>query len=95
MEVTINVDLVDLIIILIIGFIAGSAAAALILRGGGSMLYNTLLGVIGAIIGQFIFSSLNINLQGELLQRSISIADIVIAFVGAVLLLLLVSVVRR
>jgi len=95
MEISINVDLVDLIIFAIIGFVAGTAAARLMVRGGGSTISNTLLGIIGAFIGQFIFNSLNVSLSGELLNRSISLADIVIAFVGALVLLILAGILRR
>jgi uncharacterized membrane protein YeaQ/YmgE (transglycosylase-associated protein family) len=95
MEITINVDLVDLVIFLIIGFVAGTAAARLMVRGGGSTISNTLLGIVGAFIGQFIFDSLNIELTGELLKRSISLADIVVAFLGALVLLIIAGILRR
>jgi uncharacterized membrane protein YeaQ/YmgE (transglycosylase-associated protein family) len=91
-----EMDAIDLIILLIIGFIAGNAAVALMSRyRRQNAILNTAIGVVGAVVGQFVFRQLDIDLEGEFFSRSISIAEVTIAFVGALLLLLVAYLVRR
>ena len=89
MTITIDADLVAL---LIIGFIAGTAAAAVLGRGRRSMLWNGLIGVLGAFLGTVLFDALNLNDDiPEFLQGSISVADIVVAIVGAAIIMLVAN----
>lgn len=96
MTIQLTFDLIDLIIFLIIAFIAGTAASALLVRYRyRSAVVTTILGMIGAFVGQYLFRALDLQLSGEFFQRAISIADITIAFLGAVIILLLAGLVRR
>jgi uncharacterized membrane protein YeaQ/YmgE (transglycosylase-associated protein family) len=87
---TITIDS-DLIALLLVGLIAGTAAASLLERStyaSANWVRNVIIGVLGAFIGALIFDVLNLNDDiPEILSGTISVADIVVAFVGAVVLL--------
>ena len=87
----------EILALIIVGLLAGSAAASVMgtswarRKGskGGRWLYFAVIGVLGALVGQLLFSALDIELP-ELLSASITVADIAVAFVGAVLILVVV-----
>ena len=75
---------------LIIGLIAGFLAN-IVLRGGGrSTMSNIIIGLLGAIVGGFLFTVLGIqtpaSLEGGITLRYI---DIIVAFIGAVIVIAL------
>ena len=85
---------VQLIVWLIIGAIAGTLASVLFSgrkRGYGA-LAHIIIGLIGALIGGVLFEILPIDLG--LSAISISLEDILAAFVGSLLLLLVMSAIR-
>ncbi len=85
---------VQLIVWLIIGAIAGTLAGVLFSgrkRGYGT-LANIMIGLIGALIGGVLFEILPIDLG--LGAISISLEDILTAFVGSLLLLVIMSAIR-
>jgi uncharacterized membrane protein YeaQ/YmgE (transglycosylase-associated protein family) len=95
---TITVD-ADLIALIIIGFVAGSTAAMLFERRRDSnamWVRNIIIGVIGAFIGAFLFDQLGLrdDIPG-ILMGEITPADILVAFVGAAVLMLIAAVIRR
>jgi uncharacterized membrane protein YeaQ/YmgE (transglycosylase-associated protein family) len=84
-----QMTLEQLVLWIIIGGIAGLLADAAV-RGikvglGGAIS----VGILGAIIGGWLFTQLGINLGAGLL------GEILVAFIGAVLLLLLLRALRR
>jgi uncharacterized membrane protein YeaQ/YmgE (transglycosylase-associated protein family) len=94
---TITVD-TGLFTLLVAGLISGTASAAVTAGMGrvrGRWLRNIIIGVLGAILGVFLFDAL--NLLDELpsgLSETISLAELFIAFVGGVILILLVRFIR-
>jgi len=73
---------------IVVGLVAGWLAHQLLGGGGGGLLYNLAVGLVGAIVGGLIFGSLNImpvGFVGELLS----------ATVGAVVFLLIWRAIRR
>jgi uncharacterized membrane protein YeaQ/YmgE (transglycosylase-associated protein family) len=73
---------------IIIGLVAGFLAGAVVKGHGFGLLGNLIVGVIGALLGGFLFGLLGLaanNLLGEL----------ICAFVGAVVLLVLIGFVKR
>jgi uncharacterized membrane protein YeaQ/YmgE (transglycosylase-associated protein family) len=87
MTITIDADLVAL---LIIGFIAGTAAASLAgSRSAARMwLRNGVLGVLGAFLGSAIFDLLDVTDDiPHALMGTITVADILVAIVGAIILI--------
>jgi uncharacterized membrane protein YeaQ/YmgE (transglycosylase-associated protein family) len=73
---------------LIIGLVAGFLAAKLIRGGGFGLVANLLVGVIGAILGGWLFGELGISVGGHF-------GSLITAFVGAVILLILVALIKK
>lgn len=74
----------------IIGLIAGVVAGALIRGRRFSFLTSVILGLLGALLGGFLFTALGIQLPASLAGGIVlTWADMVIAFIGAVIILLL------
>jgi uncharacterized membrane protein YeaQ/YmgE (transglycosylase-associated protein family) len=77
-----------LIWFLLIGLIAGWLAGKVIRGGGYGVVGDMIVGVIGAFIGGWLFSLLGIAAGGL-------IGSIITAFVGAVVLILILRAIRR
>ena len=80
---TLNLGSAELLIFLLVGLIAGLLASRVVGVGGG-LLIDMVVGVIGAFLGRWLFGVLNVNLGPGL------IPEIIVAFVGAAILLLVV-----
>ena len=81
-------DVTSLVIFLAIGAVAGWLAG-LIMKGGGlGLIGNMVIGVVGAVIGGFLFSALGLSASGL-------IGSIITATVGAVVLLFIIGVIKR
>ncbi len=85
MTITIDANLVAL---LLIGFVAGTAAASLM--GGRNApsrwLQNGVIGVLGAFLGKIVFNALNITMP-KVLTGTMTVADVLVAMVGALILM--------
>jgi uncharacterized membrane protein YeaQ/YmgE (transglycosylase-associated protein family) len=81
-------EFIDIVLFLIIAYFAGSAASSIIERGrgGGKRLRNIFLGALGAFVGQVLLNALDINL-GEFFNNGVTLGEIFVAFIGAVLVL--------
>lgn len=77
----------QLLTIIIVGVIAGFFANLLI-RGRGGLIASVTFGLVGAIVGNLIFSALGIQTPPGGIE--LSYHDLIASFVGAVLLLILV-----
>ncbi len=77
----------QLLAFLIIGAISGWLASRLMKQGGFGLFGNTVVGVFGAFIGSVVFGKLGINAGGL-------IGNIVIATVGAGMLLFVVGLIK-
>ncbi len=73
----------DLVILLVVGLIAGFLASRAVGLGGG-LLVDMVVGVIGAFLGRWLFALVGVNLGPGI------IPEIIVAFVGAAFLLLVV-----
>src|SRR2546421_12830609 len=73
----------DLVILLVVGLIAGFLASRVVGVGGG-LLLDLVVGVIGAFLGRWLFGLLGISLGPGVFPM------VIVAFVGAALLLLIV-----
>jgi uncharacterized membrane protein YeaQ/YmgE (transglycosylase-associated protein family) len=83
-----TMDLQNILVWLIIGAVAGILADLAVPRIGLSLLEAIVVGIVGALLGGWLFSALGINVGSGWLGQ------IVTAFVGAVILLLLLSAFR-
>jgi uncharacterized membrane protein YeaQ/YmgE (transglycosylase-associated protein family) len=76
----------SLIIWLAVGLVAGWLAS-LVFKKKKSILIYILIGLVGGVIGGFLFGLLNIGISGIL-------GDIVTAFAGSVVLLLIIRLIK-
>jgi len=82
-------DLESLLVLLIIGAIAGWLAGLIVKGYGFGLIGNIVVGVIGALIGNWLFPSLGLwNLPGLP-------GTILSAVLGSIILLLLLGLLRR
>ena len=79
---------VSLVYFLLIGLAAGWLAGHLVRGHGFGLVENLIIGVIGALIGGFVFSTLGVNIGGLL-------GELIAATVGALILLYLLRLIRR
>ena len=73
---------------IIIGLIAGWLATQ-ILGGRGGLFYNLAIGLIGAIVGGFLFEKLNLHVMPDFW------GNLITATIGAVIFLLVWRAIRR
>ncbi len=79
-----------LLIWLIVGLVAGWLAGLVVGRGGFGLLGDIVVGIVGAFVGGFLVRTLHIRLPVGGIGGTI-----LVAFVGAVVLLLLLRLVAR
>ena len=77
-----------LIIFLAIGAVAGWLAGILMKGGGFGLLVNIVVGIVGAVIGGYVFGLLGISAGGL-------IGSIITATAGAVLLLFIIGIIKK
>ena len=95
-NVSISFNITYLITWLIIGFIAGALAELLVRGRGRGIFTNIIVGLIGAIIGGFLFSLLHLSLPAFWYDGiTLRYIDILVAFIGAVILLILLGLFFR
>jgi uncharacterized membrane protein YeaQ/YmgE (transglycosylase-associated protein family) len=70
----------DIVYILVVGLVAGFLAGKIMKGKGFGLVGDLVVGVLGAIVGSWICSALNIGIYGIL-------GSIVVALIGALLLL--------
>ena len=92
---TIKLDYSQIIVWLIVGALAGSIAGMVVKRSkeGFGVLTNLGIGLVGALIGGFIFRALKINLS--LGKIAVSVEDLLSAFIGSLIFLGVVWLIKR
>jgi uncharacterized membrane protein YeaQ/YmgE (transglycosylase-associated protein family) len=83
-----NVQAENLLSFLIIGAIAGWIAGKLMQGGGFGILGNIVVGVLGALIGGFVFDTVGVSSGGL-------VGSLVTAVVGAAILLFVVGLFKK
>jgi uncharacterized membrane protein YeaQ/YmgE (transglycosylase-associated protein family) len=81
-------DVTSLIWFLLIGLIAGWLAGQVMKGGGFGVIGDMIVGVIGAFLGGWLFGILGISAGGL-------IGSLITAFVGAVILIFLLRMIKR
>lgn len=91
--VTVTIDLEHVVTWIIIGIVAGALAGILIRGRRFSLLTSLITGLVGALVGGFIFFQLLHVQPSAELEKGITLRwiDIIVAFVGAVIVLLIVG----
>lgn len=89
--VTVNTTVGQVIAWIVIGLVSG-LLASFFMRGRKNLSTVVLIGLAGALVGGFIFDILNIEITGSLNNGFIiRWIDILVAFIGAILVLLTTS----
>ena len=74
---------------IIIGLIAGWLANVILGSRGGGLFYKLAVGLVGAIVGGFLFEKLNVNVAPDFW------GSLITATIGAVIFLLIWRAIRR
>lgn len=74
----------EIILLLIVGAVAGWLGSMIYKGGSLGFLGNLIIGIIGAIVGDWIFTKLGIDIKGIL-------GDIIAAASGAIIVLFLIN----
>lgn len=78
-----NTDIQSLVVICLIGIVAGFLASVVV--GGGGLLRYLVTGVVGAFVGGYVLRALGVDLG----IRSALVSQIVTATIGAIVVVLL------
>ncbi|MEA3011260.1 MAG: hypothetical protein QOJ91_2952 [Sphingomonadales bacterium] len=79
----------NLIIILIVGAVCGWLAG-IITKSGGGLIFDIIVGVVGALIAGWLFGG-----GASILNGPLNMMAFLYSLLGAVILLLIVKVIRR
>jgi uncharacterized membrane protein YeaQ/YmgE (transglycosylase-associated protein family) len=81
---------------LIIGLVAGFLASLLVRGKNLGATTSIIIGLVGALVGGFLFTVFQIPVAPALLQGiTIRYIDVIVSFIGAVIVLLIVTILRR
>ncbi|WP_137151956.1 GlsB/YeaQ/YmgE family stress response membrane protein [Devosia sp. FKR38] len=84
-----SIGMQELLIFLGIGLVAGWLAGLVL--GGGGLLRNLIVGVIGAFVGGWLLSALNISLP----IGNVLVSQIITATIGAIVVIAVARVIAR
>lgn len=73
---------------LVIGLIAGWLAGKIVKGGGFGLIGDLIVGVIGSYIGGYLFKTMNFSVYG-------TIGEIIMATIGAVILLWVIRLIKK
>jgi uncharacterized membrane protein YeaQ/YmgE (transglycosylase-associated protein family) len=79
----------NLIIILIVGALVGWLAGV-IMRSGGGLIFDIIVGIVGALIAGFLFGG-----GASILNAPLDVTSILYSLLGAIILLAIVKLLRR
>ncbi len=80
----------DILTLLVVGLIAGLLASLVVGGVGYGILGDIVIGIVGAFLGSWLFGELGVRVPFSGLPGTIFVA-----FIGAVVLLLLIRVIRK
>jgi uncharacterized membrane protein YeaQ/YmgE (transglycosylase-associated protein family) len=80
----------DLVTLIVVGLVAGLLASLVVGGAGVGLLGDIAIGIVGAFLGSWLFGALNIRVPFSGLGGTIFVA-----FIGAVVCLLLLRLIRR
>ena len=79
----------QLLIILVVGALVGWVAG-MIMRSGGGLIWDIVVGIAGALIAGFIFGG-----GASILNAPLNITSVLYSLLGAIILLAIVKLIRR
>ena len=81
----------DFLWFILIGIAAGFLAGQIMKGGGFGLIGDLVVGVIGALLGGFLFSKLGISLGG----LPVLVGELIVATVGAIVLIAILRLIKR
>lgn len=89
-----NITAGQLLAWVILGLLVGSFVGRLVRRRqrGFGLIGNLVIGLVGAVIGGFLFDALDVQLGRDVV---LSLNDFIAAFCGALIFIALVTLIRR
>ena len=81
--------MMSIIAALVIGAIAGWLAGLIVRGAGFGLIGNIVIGMVGALVASWLLPQLGVSLGGSALR------DIVNATIGAVIILIILSMIKR
>jgi uncharacterized membrane protein YeaQ/YmgE (transglycosylase-associated protein family) len=78
-----------LIIILIVGALVGWVAG-MIMRSGGGILFDIIIGIVGALVAGLLFGG-----GASIINAPLNLTSILLSLLGAIILLAVVKLIRR
>lgn len=79
----------NLLIVLIVGAVVGWVAG-MIMRSGGGLVFDIIIGIVGALIAGFLFGG-----GASIINAPLNLLSILYSLLGAVILLAVVKLIRR
>jgi uncharacterized membrane protein YeaQ/YmgE (transglycosylase-associated protein family) len=86
----INLPMDTLLVWILVGLVAGFLASHVMLGHGMGILTDVVVGILGGLIGGFLATYFNVNIA---IAGHAIISEMIVAFIGSLLLLLLLRVV--
>jgi len=84
------VDFGSILVFILVGLVAGFLASLVVMGRGRGWFWNLIIGILGAILGGWLATQLHFSLPfADIINR------IIIAFIGAVILLLIWRLIFR
>ena len=78
-----------LIIILVVGAVVGWVAS-MIMRTGGGIVFDVVVGIVGALLAGFLFGG-----GASIINAPLNVTSIIYSLLGAIILLAIVKLIRR
>ena len=89
-----TINLGQLLVWVLVGALAGLLAGYVFRGRGYGFIGNVLIGLIGAVIGGILVQALKINIP-DIMRFEFTLADILVSFVGALILLIILGLIGR
>ena len=83
-------DVMSLLAWIVLGIVAGFIASKLVNKTGGGLVFDLVLGIVGALVGGFLF-----NQFGEAGVTGLNLYSLLVAVVGAVIVLVIYHMLVR
>lgn len=77
-------DAMSILAWIVLGVVAGFIASKLVNKSGGGLVFDLVLGVVGAVVGGFLF-----GLVGESGVTGLNLWSLLVAVIGAIVVLLI------
>lgn len=79
--------MISLLIWLLLGFLAGFIAKMIMGTNGGGLIYTTILGIVGAVVGGFIGNLLGYGMASSFENIGGSLPSFIFSILGAIVVL--------